>query len=152
MAERVVDALERVDVEEQQPDSARRALERHERLSETVHQRRPVRQAGDRVMHLRRHVERDPERADDPPILIEQWQLGRRDPRVRTVVERLALDLRDYRLPGPNDPPLILERGSRMSFAEDVEIRAADHLLKRTPLPLSREPTRAHQYKAALEV
>ena len=46
MAESVVDALERVDVEEQQPNPTWPALEGEERLSETVDQRHPIRQPG----------------------------------------------------------------------------------------------------------
>ena len=44
VAESVVDALERVDVEEQQPNTTWPALEGEKRLSQTVDQRHAVRQ------------------------------------------------------------------------------------------------------------
>ena len=83
VAESVVDVLEVVEIDEQQPDSPRAALECHERLLQPVHQCNPVRQSGNRVverlMHegmfgfdLGGHVAGYPPGADDLPLLVTQ--------------------------------------------------------------------------------
>ena len=83
VAERVVDRLEVVDVEEEDGEAAGLALERRDRLVEPVGQRDAVEQPGHRVVQrlvferalrldLSRHVAGDPEGPDDPPAAVAQ--------------------------------------------------------------------------------
>jgi hypothetical protein len=47
---------------------------------------------------------------------------------------------------------LVLERSGRVQPAENVEVRLADHLVKRSPLTQSRKPPGADQHEPALTV
>ena len=163
MAQGVIDLLEVVEVDEQQPYASGLALEGHECLCEMVHQRQAVGQAGQCVVqglmgerffgrNLRGHVAGRSPGADDAPVSIEQRQLDRRDPGIGAVVVCLPLELCAHRLAGIDHALLVLEGGDRVRRAEDVEIRLADYLVEWPPVRQARKKARAHKQKAAIAV
>jgi len=133
VAERVVDGLEVVEVDEEQPDPAMAAVEGDQSLGQAVHERQPVGQPGDGVVKgllgqgllgqdLRSHVAGHAEGPDDAPFFVPQRQLGGRDPGVRTAAVRLPLDLGHHGLAAADNPLLVLEGGEGVLVAEEVEV------------------------------
>ena len=84
VAERVVDRLEAVEVDEEHRKCAALALRIRDRLRETSFERKPIRQTGQAVAmggikkHVLgllelRHVDRHADGADDIPLFVRQW-------------------------------------------------------------------------------
>ena len=163
VAERVVDRLEVVEVDEQQRELPGLALEEGEGLGEPVAQRDPVgepghgvveRLEGERLLRddLGGHVPRDPEGPDDLALVVAQRELRRRDPGVGAVAEGLPLDLADDRLAGPDDPLLVLEGRGGVRLAEDVEVRLPENVLHRPVRALVDEESPADDEETAVEI
>jgi len=163
VAERVVDPLEVVEVDEAHRHPGRSPLERREDLLEAIEHRHPIDEPGQVVVHrqvgerllggdLGGDVAGDAEGADDGPTGVAKRHLGRRDPAVGTVLEGLALDLGDDRLARGDDLPLVFESLGGMLLVEEVVVRLAEHLADAAPLCLGVQPALADEEEPAVEV
>ena len=75
-----------------------------------------------------RDVAREAERADDFPGLVAQRHLRRRHPRLAAIRPHFVLLLVHHRLAGADDLLLVVEGLARVLFAEEIEVRLAEHV------------------------
>jgi hypothetical protein len=79
---------------------------------------------------LRRNVPADPERADDPAMLVAERHLRRGYPGVRPAAKGLAFHQSHERLAGAHDVLLVRERRRGVCLGEYVEIGLPDQILR----------------------
>ena len=78
-------------------------------------------------------VARDPEQADDLARAVAERDLRRRDPGLAPVLPGLALLDPDERLAGLHQPLLVRERLARVLLGEEVEVAPPDRLGRDRP-------------------
>ncbi len=98
------------------------------------------------------HIAGRSPRAHDPAAVVAQRKLRRRDPKVRAVVEGLALDRVGHRLTRLHDTLFVLSGGGRVRRAEDVRVRLAHELIRSATATQRRHEAGADKHEPAFAI